>query len=732
MTSNTYKNKISTLFSIAISIFSLGSNAQENITKQAESIVPQNARVEKINTQTQQVEIKAKSEVENSRRDAAAKTIVSNADLVRYGDINITDAMKRVPGVKVVKGVMQLPGMSAGYTQVLVDGEPPRGTNINDLPMNNIERVEIYRLGSAEFSSQGIAGTINIILKKIPNSAQQQIKVGLSHSRSTMPSVEWLSSDRRGNLSYSLSLRASEFGFSFPSKTSSIEYDEQNRKIREDFQTTDDSSLNKSFSINPIIQYKNKDGLSVRSSSSLQTENGSSHSEQSYQFLLGRNLPIQATNSDSHSRRNSGSSSMKITNQIFDDIKLDLNLSVNGGALESNSYAMNYSVPQKLAFTRSASNNSYDSGFSNTLKLSAPSSEEHDIVGGWNFSTRLNRNKRFQLDVDPLLKPIEMSVQSTRSVVGNIAFFVQDEWRFRKASSVYFGLRWEAVRVQSDGNNQNSVTNTSRVWSPIVQTLWQLNPENSDRLRIGVSRAYKAPSNFQLISPKLIFPNNSLENPSVIGNPALKPELAWSLQSSFEHNDQQDFSYSVKAVIRKITDTHREKISFFDGIWWRRYVNAGEGISKVLSFDTQFPLKRFVVDSPNINLGFYVGRTWSSVSFLPKPDNLLVPSKLSANINVDYNAKELPLILGGSLRYQDGNPILVNSTQRNFAHSSVDLDVYALWKFTKKTVLRFSVDNVLHHDYPYINQFLNRDSTIWRNNHVQTFRYLRLNLEHNF
>jgi outer membrane receptor for ferrienterochelin and colicins len=631
-----------------------------------------------------------------------------------------------------VKGVMQLPGMSAGYTQILVDGEPPRGISVNDIPMNTIERVEIYRLGSAEFSSQAIAGTINIILKKVPNSAQQQIKVNLSRFRSFAPSVEWMSSDKHENLSYSLSLRASEFSYSLPIDVASYEYDKQDQLLRQDFQKEDGNSSNKSFSVNPIIQYKGKDGFSIRSSTSLQGGNGTYHSDRRFQFLQGRSRPIQDTFTDNNSRQHGGNSSLKITDQIFKDIKLDLNVSINGNVSNADGTEVNYSNPAQLAFIRNTSSTSRSGGASSTMKLTAPSSEEHDIVGGWTISTNHTNDKRLQVESGPLASNLDASEQTTHSVVDNLAFFVQDEWKFKKASSAYFGLRWEAVRVQSDGNTQSSVKNTSSVWSPIVQTLWQLNPENSDRLRIGISRTYKAPNNFFLTSPKFIVPNNSIENPSMRGNPSLKPELAWSLQTSYEHNDKQDFSYSIKAVIRKITDVQRMEISYFEGAWWRRYVNAGEGLSKVLSIDTQFPLKRFWADSPNINLSFYAGRTWSSVSFLPKPDNLLVPGKHNANMSIDYTAKDLPLTFGGSVRYQDSHPILQNSVQRNVGESEVNVDVYALWKLSKKTKLRLSIDDLLKPGLRSSSQILNNDSTIWRYNTVRSYRYVRLNLEHNF
>lgn len=718
-----YRRSIFSASGVAIVIFSNAIQAQESTNQQP---------ADKSKAQTQQVEIKAKSETENSRRDAAAKTVVTNADLTRYGDNNIADAMKRVPGVTVVKGVMQLPGMSAGYTQVLVDGEPPRGISVNDIPMNTIERVEIYRLGSAEFSSQAIAGTINIILKKVANSAQQQIKLSLSHYESTAPSVEWMSSDKRDNLSYSLALRAEESRLEFPSKISTYEYAANQQLIRENRNHVNDQSTYKQIYLNPIVQYKSKNAFSLRFSTSFFSNQGENHSEDDYIFLVGSRLPVESTRSQSNFRGHGGNTSIKINDKIFEDIKVDFNFGASGNLSSNSENELNYSNPNQLAYARRTNLNTRSGGVNSTLKLTAPSSEEHDIVAGWNISTRHSNDKRFQIDSGPMFPIPEESLQTTHSVIDNLAFFAQDEWKFRKESSAYFGLRWEAVRVQSDGNTQTSVKNTSSVWSPIIQTLWQLNPENSDRLRVGVSRTYKAPPNALLISPKFVFANNSIENPNMRGNPQLKPELAWSLQTSFEHNDKEEFSYSIKGVIRKISDVHRMQVSYFEDAWWRRYVNAGEGLSKVLSFETQFPLKRFIADSPNIDFSFYVGRTWSSVSFLPKPDNLLVPGKLSANTNIDYNAKDLPLTLGGSLRYQDAHPILVSEIQRNDTNASVDLDLYALWKFSKKTKLRFSIDNVLKRERSFTSELWANDSTIWRYRNLRPYRNIKLNFEHNF
>jgi outer membrane receptor for ferrienterochelin and colicin len=128
-----------------------------------------------------QVEIKAASAQETARNEAAAKTIVTAADLQRFGASNVTEALKHVGGILVVNGKIQFAGLNSQYTQVLVDGEPPRGININDLPMSMIERVEIYRQATAQFSTQAIAGTVNIVLKKASASAQQQFSVNAAY-----------------------------------------------------------------------------------------------------------------------------------------------------------------------------------------------------------------------------------------------------------------------------------------------------------------------------------------------------------------------------------------------------------------------------------------------------------------------------------------------------------------------------------------------------------------------
>lgn len=681
-----------------------------------------------------QVEITAKSEAENAHRDAAAKTVISNAELARYGDSNITDAMKRVPGIIVVNGAIQLPGMSSNYTQILIDGELQQGVNITNIPMNMIESVEIYRLGTAQFSSQAMAGTINIVLKKIPNTAQQQIKLGLVSQYQTTADFEWLGSDKRGEFSYSLSISGRDhpdFSAS-PHYTRSTRYSPEQGVIQDFQQRSYREGQGSDLQIDPVVQYKNADGLSIRVNSLFYFQRGSNVSITRYDFLVGKPLSIAQSNSNEQSEAKNGNANIKITDTIWNTVKFDLKLGIGGGNRTHRSTGNNYTPDYLHAFKQTIFHHEYNKGINSTLKLTAPNSDEHDLVAGWTIGSDTSNAQRLQLDEFTSPKSAEQVEQNTHVQVNHLAFFVQDEWKFRKASSAYLGLRWETVNTGSTGHEQVESRTSSRVWSPIAQALWQLNPENTDRLRLGLSRTYKAPANLFLTLPKYTLVNSGIDNPNWRGNPALKPELAWSLEGAYEHNGSDEWNYNLRLAVKKIEDVHRQRLSEIDGLWWSQYVNAGQAISKRIDFDTQFPLKRFMSDAPDINFSFFISKNWSSISHLPKPDNLLTPRTLSINSSVDYTAKNFPLTLGGSLRYLDGHPVQINLNKRQINAVFTDLDVYAVWKFTAKNQLRLAIDNLLKPERSNTLQLFETVSTTIFSNPQRSYRSLKLNYEQSF
>lgn len=145
------------------------------------------------------------------RDDTAAKIVVNSEELARYGDASVAEALKRVPGVTVIstgRGAdIRLRGLASGYTQILLNGErAPSGFSVDSLSPAQVERVEIIRSATAEFSTEAVAGTINIVLRKTVRMAQRQVQLGYGGTADERtPRTLFLLADKNKNLSYSLS-----------------------------------------------------------------------------------------------------------------------------------------------------------------------------------------------------------------------------------------------------------------------------------------------------------------------------------------------------------------------------------------------------------------------------------------------------------------------------------------------------------------------------------------------
>ncbi|UUZ54620.1 TonB-dependent receptor plug domain-containing protein [Massilia sp. H-1] len=159
------------------------------------------------------VEIKASAGDYDPRRDdTASKTVINQEELLKYGDSNIFDVLKRAPGVTVIGNSIRMRGLGNGYTQILVNGERPApGFSLENVPPSQIERIEIVRAATAEFSMQAIAGTINIVLKKVVSKAQRDLRINsVLTGESKNASATLTLADRTGNLSYFLNATATK------------------------------------------------------------------------------------------------------------------------------------------------------------------------------------------------------------------------------------------------------------------------------------------------------------------------------------------------------------------------------------------------------------------------------------------------------------------------------------------------------------------------------------------
>jgi outer membrane receptor for ferrienterochelin and colicin len=122
----------------------------------------------------QQVVVSAATINEQQQRAQSTTTaiIVGREELLRQGDASLADVLKRQPGVTVdaspgKDAQVRMRGLGNGYVAILLNGLPaPSGFSLESISPDLIERIEIQRAATAETSSQAVAGSINVIMRR--------------------------------------------------------------------------------------------------------------------------------------------------------------------------------------------------------------------------------------------------------------------------------------------------------------------------------------------------------------------------------------------------------------------------------------------------------------------------------------------------------------------------------------------------------------------------------------
>jgi iron complex outermembrane receptor protein len=155
--------------------------------------------------------------LEERRTSAASRIVVDRDDIKRFNGSTVGDLLRQLPGVTFSGPPgnpkdIRMRGLDKGYTQIHIDGEAvatgtkERQIQVDRIPVELIERVEILRNPTAEFDPNGIGGTINIILKEEASRRTTSFRAALGSVGDKNPG-QMIGSfgDRMGSFSYLLS-----------------------------------------------------------------------------------------------------------------------------------------------------------------------------------------------------------------------------------------------------------------------------------------------------------------------------------------------------------------------------------------------------------------------------------------------------------------------------------------------------------------------------------------------
>jgi len=700
----------------------------------------------------QKVEVKGAAASYDARRDdTASKTVVSSEEIQKYGDTSVNDVLKRLPGITVggaagrSGGEIRMRGLGAGYTQILINGErAPAGFAIDSLAPDVIERIEVLRAASAEFSTQSIAGTINIVLKKALKAAQHEVKISEAKgSKFSSPSVSLQMSDKLGGgTSYSFGGNAWRYMYNRMTPSFETGTDADGAPNVERSSTWRDQGRSDGFNLSPRINWtlQNGDTLTSQSFFNLNKFASNSHSRTTTEFGAGPDYDRIDSTYSAHS--GFGRTDLNWIHKLDEGAKLDLKAAVSDARNTSDSYQLGGNNGQPATLYRIVTSESTEQGFSTQGKYSRPltfgkarddaDAGEHAISLGWDAGVTQRDDSRIQRDADlPGSAPIN-SDEGFSAKVTRLALYGQDEWNLTPLWSIYTGVRWEGLDTRSDGNTFDAVQQRSSVLSPLMQTLIKM-PNKKDQMRLALTRTYKAPSTASLIPRKFTSTNNSQTEPDRRGNPHLRPELALGLDASFEHYWGEGGLLSASASVRRIENYTHQGLLFEEDRWVSTLINDGRAETRGIELEAKFPMRLLVDDAPALDLRASVSRNWSRVDSVPGPDNRLdQQTPVSATLGVDYKTRDGLLSTGSSFSFRNGGLARLSGTQGGYSSVRRDLDVYALWKLDPQNNLRVAVSNLLGQDYTTESLYSDANGSLNRTSIASGETQLRVTVEKRF
>ncbi|MDN2676837.1 TonB-dependent receptor [Janthinobacterium sp. SUN033] len=690
----------------------------------------------------QTVEVKG-SGYDPRRDDTASKMIVGSEEILKYGDTNVTDVLKRLPGITVSGaagrsgGEIRMRGLGSGYTQILLNGErAPAGFSLDTLSPDVIERIEILHAASAEYSTQSIAGTINVVLKKAVKTAQRDVKLGVGGGRDAFSSNGNLQlSDKDGIFSYSLAASFYRYDYHYANPARDLGYapEGQQNLLRSSKGTGDGRS--EGINMSPRLNWAFPGGDNLTAQFFLNVGRNESRTHSRTDTLMGLRPDYDTNDSDGGNHYVFGRTDLTWVRKLDGGARLELGLRVGLSNNSSDNHPLGHIDGVGLALDRSARVDASEKSVSSTGKYSSPLIPGHALSMGWDGSYGKRDEERWQRELAlPGGRPPFNVDEDFNADIKRLALYAQDEWEITPRWSMYAGVRWEGIDTRSIGNTYDEVQQRSSVWSPLLQTLWKLPDTKGDQVRLALTRTYKAPATSSLIPRRMMSTNNSQTEPDREGNPNLKPELALGIDASYEHYWAEGALLSARASARRIDGYTRQGLLYINERWVSTPVNDGRANTQTLELEAKFPLRAVLAAPvPAIDLRASVSRNWSQVEHVPGPDNRLdQQTPVSGNFGLDYKTPDGMLTTGGSFNFRNGGPVRITERQSAYTSPRRDLDIYALWKFDAKNQLRLAVSNLLAQDFESTTTYADASGTIVRNNISPSSPQARATMEMKF
>lgn len=517
--------------------------------------------------------------------------------LERFEPLSVGDILKRVAGISGSDDagefhLPQLRGIGPEYTQVLINGQRLPGAEndrtlfVDRIPANMVERLEISRSPSADMDAQGVAGTVNIVLKDAHDARDLNLLVGGAYfDRDDEATGQGFLSygHAAGRLRYSIQggwvqrynpkLQTADI---FDSEGEQLFKDETNilDSAESSIQTEWSFPLSERASLSGHLMALFTDRKETEDSSFFidgEFEEGAfDHAVQVQENLGGKVAYDQA-----HSRG--------MFHLGLDFQRLELDRRATLGAFEG--------------FERELEGIETDESKDRETKLRAfwtmGTGADHRLKLGLDLSRKERdaRRRVFEIDEDEgELEEVD-AAGVFRITEQRIDPFLVYNWTIGPRLDFEAGLRVEGTDLDLEDAGIN--TNDTQ-WFPSIHYRWR--PTSSDIFRLSFARTTKR-QDFDELQP-FGARDQPRDGQVTVGNPALRPELAIGVDLGYEHYlADQEGIFGLNLFYRKIDD-RVETVQIGTDLFQPRNIDEGEVYG--LELDAGLPLAK--LGMPNLSL----------------------------------------------------------------------------------------------------------------------------------
>ncbi|MBI3296705.1 MAG: TonB-dependent receptor [Elusimicrobia bacterium] len=117
--------------------------------------------------------------MQERRESTTAKTIVTRREMAELGGQTAADVLRRLPrlffsGPPSINKDIRMNGLDKEFQNVLINGSRPPGGgekrefSLDRIPVEQIERMEVFKNPNASHDADAVAGFVNIVLKRPP------------------------------------------------------------------------------------------------------------------------------------------------------------------------------------------------------------------------------------------------------------------------------------------------------------------------------------------------------------------------------------------------------------------------------------------------------------------------------------------------------------------------------------------------------------------------------------